>query len=40
MVNRNRNIQFYTVDTFLGDSGSTDEKEIDAYKQVNVSACI
>ena len=32
-----RNIQFYTVDTFEGDSGSTDKKEVEAYKQVNVS---
>jgi len=38
MINRNRNIQFYTVDTFEGDSGSTDKTEIDAYKQVNVSS--
>jgi len=37
MVNRGRNIQFYTVDTFEGDSGSTDKKEVEAYKQVNVS---
>lgn len=37
MINRDRNIQFYTVDTFEGDSGSTDKKEIEAYKQVNVS---
>lgn len=37
MVNRNRNINFYTVDTFQGDSGSTDLKEVEAYKQVNVS---
>lgn len=37
IVNRNRNIQFYTVDTFEGDSGSTDKKEVEAYKQVNVS---
>jgi len=37
IVNRNRNIQFYTVDTFQGDSGSNDLKEVDAYKQVDVS---
>jgi len=37
MVNKGRNIQFYTVDTFEGDSGSTDKKEVEAYKQVNVS---
>ena len=37
MINRDRNIQFYTVDTFQGDSGSTDKKEVEAYKQVNVS---
>ena len=37
IINRNRNIQFYTVDTFEGDSGSTDKKEVEAYKQVNVS---
>jgi predicted O-methyltransferase YrrM len=37
MINRNRDIQFYTVDTFQGDSGSTDSKEIEAYKQVDTS---
>ena len=37
MINRGRNIKFYTVDTFQGDSGSTDTKEVEAYKQVNVS---
>lgn len=37
IINRGRNIKFYTVDTFLGDSGSTDKKEIDAYKQVSTS---
>ena len=37
MVNKGRNIKFYTVDTFEGDSGSTDKKEVEAYKQVNVS---
>ena len=37
MINRSRNIKFFTVDTFLGDSGSTDLKEVEAYKQVNVS---
>ena len=37
MVNRGKNIQFYTVDTFEGDSGSTDKKEVEAYKQVNIS---
>lgn len=37
MINQNRNIKFYTVDTFQGDSGSTDEREVDAYKRVDVS---
>jgi predicted O-methyltransferase YrrM len=37
MINRNRDIQFYTVDTFQGDSGSTDSKEIEAYKKVDTS---
>ena len=37
ILNRDRNIEFYTVDTFKGDSGSKDEKEVNAYKQVNVS---
>lgn len=37
MINRNRDIQFYTVDTFQGDSGSNDIKEVEAYKQVNIS---
>lgn len=37
MVNRGRNIKFTTVDTFEGDSGSTDKTEIEAYKKVNVS---
>lgn len=37
MINRNRNIKFYTIDTFQGDSGSTDKKEVEAYKKVNVS---
>lgn len=37
MVNKGINIKFYTVDTFEGDSGSTDKKEVEAYKQVNVS---
>lgn len=35
--NQNRNIQFHTIDTFEGDSGSNDEEEIDAYRKVNVS---
>ena len=38
MINRGRNINFTTVDTFQGDSGSTDTAEIDAYKKVNVSS--
>lgn len=37
IINRGRNIKFYTVDTFQGDSGSRDQKEVEAYKQVNVS---
>lgn len=37
IINRNRNIKFTTVDTFEGDSGSTDKTEIEAYKNVNVS---
>jgi predicted O-methyltransferase YrrM len=37
IINRNRDIQFYTVDTFQGDSGSTDSKEIEAYKKVDTS---
>ena len=37
MINRGRNINFTTVDTFQGDSGSTDKAEIEAYKKVNVS---
>ena len=37
MVNRGKDIKFFTIDTFLGDSGSTDQKEIEAYKQVNIS---
>lgn len=37
MLNRKRNIKFFTVDTFQGDSGSNDLKEVEAYKQVNVS---
>jgi predicted O-methyltransferase YrrM len=35
--NQNRNIQFHTIDTFEGDSGSNDEEEIEAYRKVNVS---
>jgi predicted O-methyltransferase YrrM len=35
--NRNRNIKFHTIDTFEGDSGSNDEQEIKAYRNVNVS---
>lgn len=37
MVNKNRNVNFYTVDTFQGDSGSTDKQEVEAYTKVNVS---
>lgn len=37
MVNKGKNIKFTTVDTFQGDSGSNDKKEVEAYKQVNVS---
>ena len=37
MINKGRNIKFTTVDTFEGDSGSNDKKEVEAYKQVNVS---
>ena len=37
IINKNKNIKFYTVDTFQGDSGSKDENEINAYKQVDVS---
>lgn len=35
IVNKNRNISFYTVDTFMGDSGSNDPKEVEAYKEAN-----
>ena len=38
MLNKASNISFYTVDTFQGDSGSTDINEVEAYKQVNVSS--
>jgi cephalosporin hydroxylase len=37
MVNRGKDIKFFTIDTFRGNSGSTDQKEIEAYKQVNIS---
>lgn len=37
IVNRKRKISFATIDTFLGDSDSTDLKEIEAYKQVDTS---
>lgn len=37
MLNKGRNIKFYTVDTFQGDSGSTDKQEVEAYTKVNVS---
>ena len=37
MINKGRNIKFYAIDTFEGDSGSNDLKEVEAYKQVNVS---
>jgi len=37
MVNRGRKINFFTIDTFEGDSGSNDLKEVEAYKQVDVS---
>jgi hypothetical protein len=37
IVNRNKNINFITIDTFKGDSGSTDKREIDAYKKVKIS---
>lgn len=36
MLNRGRDIKFITIDTFQGDSGSTDKKEVEAYKQVSV----
>jgi predicted O-methyltransferase YrrM len=35
--NRGRDIKFYTIDTFEGDSGSNDEKEVEAYRNVVVS---
>lgn len=38
--NQGRNIEFYTVDTFLGDSGSLDQKEVEAYTKVNTSKMI
>lgn len=38
MINRGRNINFVTVDTFQGDSGSKDINEVNAYKLVNISA--
>lgn len=37
IVNRDKNINFVTIDTFNGDSGSTDKKEVEAYKKVDVS---
>ena len=37
MLNKGRNVKFYTVDTFQGDSGSTDKQEVEAYTKVNVS---
>jgi predicted O-methyltransferase YrrM len=35
--NKGRNIKFHTIDTFEGDSGSNDENEVEAYKNVIVS---
>jgi len=37
IINRGRNINFTTVDTFQGDSGSKDKVEVEAYKKVNLS---
>jgi cephalosporin hydroxylase len=37
MINRGRDVNFITIDTFQGDSGSTDKKEVEAYKQVDTS---
>lgn len=37
ILNKGRNVKFYTVDTFKGDSGSTDKQEMEAYTKVNVS---
>lgn len=37
MLNKRSQVNFFTIDTFEGDSGSTDKTEIEAYKQVNVS---
>jgi predicted O-methyltransferase YrrM len=35
--NRDKNIKFHTIDTFEGDSGSNDETEVNAYRNVIVS---
>lgn len=37
ILNRKRNINFYTIDTFGGVSEISDEKEIIAYSKVNIS---
>lgn len=37
MINRGRKINFYTFDTFNGSSNASYLKEVEAYKQVNVS---
>lgn len=37
IVNNNKNVNFITIDTFKGESGSTDKEEIIAYKKVDVS---
>jgi hypothetical protein len=37
IINRDKDINFYTIDTFEGDSGSNDNNEILAYKKVDVS---
>jgi hypothetical protein len=37
IINKDKNIKFHTIDTFEGDSGSNDENEVNAYRNVIVS---
>ena len=35
IINRNRNIKYYTVDSFEGHTDSNDNKEVEAYKGIS-----
>jgi len=37
IANQNRKVNFYTIDSFQGDTNSADIKEVESYKSVNVS---